>query len=270
MGNIKKKKIFAWLHLLTPHLPYLPPAKYARKVKGNYIRQKEALYNGEIQAEDEVIGLVLASIKKHVGYRNALIIFLSDHGEEFGEHGSMEHGHSLHSEVTKVPLIFTGPGISSGQIITQNVGTIDVLPTILEFVGIDIKKKEGERNGFEGKSLFPLLLKKQLNLKSHSVYSEGMLYGGIKRSFISGNYRIIYDKQVEKWRLYNIKVDPGETEDLSKNEPRIAAIIRKKLNKHYYRILEDFKQLSKKYKKPKSKADHNRTIKVLKSLGYIN
>ena len=56
-------------------------------------------YNGEIRAVDDMIGDLLKSIEKYVGLDRSLIVFTSDHGEAFGEHGMTEHGHTLHHEV---------------------------------------------------------------------------------------------------------------------------------------------------------------------------
>jgi choline-sulfatase len=92
---------FYLLHLFEPHTPYAPPEPH---------RSRWALpYDGEIATADEIVGEFLASLKQQGLYDDALIVFLSDHGEGLGEHGEAEHGIFLYQEAIRVPLIVKLP-----------------------------------------------------------------------------------------------------------------------------------------------------------------
>jgi arylsulfatase A-like enzyme len=70
--------------------------------------------------------------------RRTIVVLMADHGEEFGDHGSVAHGHTLYDELVHVPLIIAGPGIPAGRKIAIPVQNIDVFPTLaaLAFRGI--------------------------------------------------------------------------------------------------------------------------------------
>jgi arylsulfatase A-like enzyme len=263
LGTRAREKIFVWIHLLTPHLPYLPPYKYCRLNSGGGRRQLSARYNGEILATDEMVGRIVDAIERQVGLKRSLLIFTSDHGEEFWEHGSHEHGHSLYSEVIHVPLIMVSPRFNAGTIVTRYVGIIDIMPTIIEAAGL----KSRPNGKFEGTSLVPAISGQSTALP---VYSEGMLYGNTRRSLIMDDFKLIYDKQLKQWSLYNVKVDPGERIDLSKKLPERTQSLRNHLNKLYSRLKREFKYLRQKHSGQEDEAARRRARKSLESLGYIN
>jgi iduronate 2-sulfatase len=80
------------------------------------------------------------------------MVFMSDHGEEFIEHGRMFHGQTVYGELTGVPLIFRRPGvIPAGVKIPATVRSIDVMPTLLDLSGLPAPEF------MQGESLVPLL-----------------------------------------------------------------------------------------------------------------
>ena len=88
---------------------------------------------------------------RHLGiYDNATIILLSDHGEEFQEHGSVLH-EKLYTTVSRIPLIIRPPGGREALRVPQIVESIDLMPTILEMMGVDLP-----RTPIDGESLLPL------------------------------------------------------------------------------------------------------------------
>jgi len=95
----------------------------------NHIR---ALYDGEIAFTDVAIGELLAGLEERGLRSNTLVVFLSDHGEEFFDHKGFEHGHTLFDEIIKVPLIFSLPGlIPENMRVGQQVRMLDVTPSAL-------------------------------------------------------------------------------------------------------------------------------------------
>ena len=180
IGQNHDKNFFLFLHTYQPHSPYDCPAPYSsvflghdsklQKVKildylggreGTFkpLSEKErqdfiCLYDGEIRYTDErLIKPLLSRLKQLALYDRTMIIITSDHGEEFFDHGGWEHGHTLYNELLKVPLIIKFPNSKfRGKRIESIVSLVDVMPTVLEEMGIDDKNL-----GLDGRSLLPLL-----------------------------------------------------------------------------------------------------------------
>ena len=101
-----------------------------------------SLYDAGVAQADERFGLLLEELKKRKLYEDALIIFLSDHGEELYDHGSWAHGKTLYSEVLNIPLIVKLPSSTGmkGERRRDVAQHIDVVPTILDYLGIEKPK----------------------------------------------------------------------------------------------------------------------------------
>ena len=165
LKNNNKQPFFLFLHYCDVHWPYVPPTKYAemfgvntknmrwrrwgrlqflkkysdpeipmpKNVKNNAL----ALYDGEIRSVDYNINRIIKYLKKKNIYNNTILVITSDHGEEFKEHNSFGHGHSLYSEVINVPLIIRFPSkIKSGLKIREPVITSDIPLTLLNMLKI--------------------------------------------------------------------------------------------------------------------------------------
>lgn len=182
--NGQDKNFFLFLHTYQPHDPYACPDPYRSMFlaedakwrhinlmgrlggKPNYFKEITeserqnviSLYDSEIRYTDEkLIGPLIQKLKETGLYDKTLIVFTSDHGEEFYEHSSWGHGHQLYDESLKVPLIIKFPQSENRGIRTDTiVSLVDVMPTILEQAGIDFSGL-----GFDGKSLMPILKGKE-------------------------------------------------------------------------------------------------------------
>jgi arylsulfatase A-like enzyme len=153
---------FLYVHTIDPHAPYAPPApffdEFASSVEDPTVGQVETvrglvlgtveptrklgddlrhLYDAEVAANDFSFGRLLDLLGSTGELDNTLVIFTSDHGEAFGEHGHWTHGLDLYNEVLAVPLVMRLPGAASpGLRVTEPVQHIDLLPTVLESCGI--------------------------------------------------------------------------------------------------------------------------------------
>jgi arylsulfatase A-like enzyme len=156
----RNKPFFAYVHTIDPHASYSAPQPYAREFSS---RLKTALdrpgqaaiatllkarpeltvedvradlmarYDAEIVYNDAMFGRAIADLKRRGLYDSTLIIFTSDHGEEFLDHGYWEHGHSVYPEILHVPLIVKFPhNRNAGTVVDTNVQHVDLVPTILE------------------------------------------------------------------------------------------------------------------------------------------
>lgn len=165
-------RFFLFVHTYRPHDPYLPDppfdelwypeyqgrvfsnaAEFAKFVPENDFASKRrlfweavdrnrpediskllALYDGEIRQVDEEIGRVLQAVRE-TG-RRVLVVLVSDHGEEFQEHGRFLHD-QLFEECLHVPFVIAHPDeAGSGSVIETRVSLIDLAPTILDLLGL--------------------------------------------------------------------------------------------------------------------------------------
>ena len=123
---------FVWAHLYDPHDPYEAPAPFSE-------RFKDRPYDGEIAYADSVVGDFISYLKRAGLYQNSVVIVVGDHGEGLGEHGEETHGIFLYDSTTHVPLILKpARSVEGSKVIDAQVRTLDLLPTILELVGIPV------------------------------------------------------------------------------------------------------------------------------------
>jgi arylsulfatase A-like enzyme len=98
-----------------------------------------ALYDGETSYWDAHLGNLLTALQGEQLLDDALIVMTADHGQAFGEHGKWTHGNCVYEEVLRVPLLMRYTGtISPGTIVTEPVQNMDLMPSILDWVGIPI------------------------------------------------------------------------------------------------------------------------------------
>lgn len=122
------KRAFAFLHLYEPHSPYAPPESH---------RAAASPYDGEVAYADEIVGRLFDRLKAAGLYDKALLVVTGDHGEGLKDHGESEHGIFLYREAVHVPLIVRLPGgARGGQRVSGVVSHVDLVPTILDIVGM--------------------------------------------------------------------------------------------------------------------------------------
>ncbi len=116
----------------------------------------EALYTGAVRSVDRWLGVLLDALRAAGVYDDTLIVFTSDHGEEFAEHNPgifyNSHGHSVFDELVHIPLVMKLPSSAhAGSRVAAPVRLIDVYPTVLDVLGL----ARGAA-AIEGESLRPL------------------------------------------------------------------------------------------------------------------
>jgi arylsulfatase A-like enzyme len=144
-------KYFLYIHYMEPHAPYFRRKPWYRP-KENHREERISAYDSEINYVDEHIKELFNTFKWD---QNTLVIITSDHGEGLWDHGSMAHGDSLHREQIQVPLMFFLPGGKLNRVITNNVNTMDILPTIQSLLG------ETPSGRVSGSDLTPLMFSKK-------------------------------------------------------------------------------------------------------------
>jgi arylsulfatase A-like enzyme len=129
-----------YVHYFDPHDPYLPHPTGALDGQpalepANLPRLAE-LYAGEVAFLDEQIGVLLDGLEQRGLLDEALIVFTSDHGEEFLDHGGWLHYETLYDELLRVPLVLRFPGGRAPGSAPREASLIDVAPTILSVLGL--------------------------------------------------------------------------------------------------------------------------------------
>jgi hypothetical protein len=101
------------------------------------MQQKINLYDGEINFLDTELGAFFTYLKEKKLYDDLVIVIVSDHGEQFMEHGDERHGYKLYNEEVHIPLLMkTGRAQDKGRVINETVSTVDIFPTLLARIGL--------------------------------------------------------------------------------------------------------------------------------------
>jgi arylsulfatase A-like enzyme len=132
---------------------------------------------------------------------------LADHGEGFLEHGSMGHAYGQYAELTHVPLTFFLPGVGHGQKIDTVVGHIDVVPTILDRMGI------GADPRLQGESLLPMMSRQGPWMPRVMPSEYGRSYSLRARDL---HYVVDYGGNES---LFAVATDPDEKTDVKDRRP---------------------------------------------------
>lgn len=285
----RDKPFFLWVQWLYPHAPYEPPDEFYEKFGFDYSgiadgslrqidlissdelqlseadkRHYEALYDGEVAFSDYQIGRVLDKLRATGLLENSLVIITSDHGENLYEH-NMEYGHyGVYDSSIRIPLIFAMPDrLPQGARVQEVVQSIDIAPTILDLLGLEIPGQ------FQGNSLVPLMSGEDTSWKSRAV---SMMFRD-NRNFLAlrdGAWKIILDARTHNmtYELYHIPSDPDERNNLIESEPEVAERLKKELTAW---IEGEFEGLDLIYKPGQllNKEFDKKTIERLRSLGYI-
>jgi arylsulfatase A-like enzyme/Flp pilus assembly protein TadD len=214
------KKFFLWMHLYDPHFPYNPPEPYQTQYAGR-------LYDGEIAFADEQVGRLVRFLKDKGIYQNTVIVLAGDHGEGLGEHGEKTHGFFIYNSTMHVPLIIRLPEIKGGQTVEEMVSLVDLTPTVLGAVGVDVPAEA------QGKSLLALVRggEGQVTESARTVYGETYLprlhfNWSELRGAENTKYHFI---DAPKPELYDMAKDPAELHNLFVEKKAVSEEMRAKL-----------------------------------------
>ena len=241
LGRSGARPFFLLVHYFDPHLIYDPPEDFRRRFaapedresasfvfgsRRDIVRMRrtgslpdletlerlERLYDGEIAYTDSEVGRLLAGLRDLELEQETVVVLTSDHGEEFLDHGGFEHGHTLYSELTHVPLLLRWPAGPAGRRVKAGVRHLDVAPTLCELTGVEADA------GFAGRSLLGLLGDERAH---RPVWAHGNFWGSPLRSFRVGEYKLILPARGGNGapELYHWTQDPGEREDLARAHP---------------------------------------------------
>ncbi|HSR10752.1 MAG TPA: sulfatase [Thermodesulfobacteriota bacterium] len=229
----KGSPFMLWLDCFDPHEPWDPPSPYNRmytdpnyrgkdiihpipgKVEG-YLTPEELnhvkkLYAGKVSLCDRWVGFFLEEVRRMGLFEDTLIIYTSDHGEPFGEHGYIKKAEpGLYDELVRIPLILRHPhGVGAGKRFDALVETPEIFSTILDFL------KVGKPPRTHGESLLPLMSGQTAKIRDYAYM------GYFKRTWRVSDQEWSFVLSLEKGRaneLYHLQADPEEKTNLAEKE----------------------------------------------------
>jgi len=277
------RDFFLWVHYYDPHAPFEPPSRYlpdeiplgmgrtfagqkavlsGLEIPGGAQRTWiEALYSAEVKYLDDNVGRLVETLRAHDIYDDALIVFTSDHGEEFWEHGAHGHGHSLYDELLAVPLIVKLPGSTAHGRVHTRVATESISPTVLELCGVDYDARR-----YTSQSLAPWLSPDGAGDARAIVSTSQVLFDRQETVYIDG-FKYIRSLVGDQEELFDLREDPGERRPLALDNDEIIARARRQLEDHeaYSRQLRERFDID----GLESVEFDSETIEKLRALGYI-
>ncbi|MCC6509647.1 MAG: sulfatase [Pirellulaceae bacterium] len=198
---------FSWyIHWSLPE----PRLKWARE--NNQWRNLVRSYLASTSFVDAQIGRLLAALEESGQADNTIVVVWGDHGWHLGEK-AITGKNTLWDAGTRVPLIFAGPGVKSGQRCSQPAELLDIYPTLIELTA------GAKRDDLEGLSLAPQLKDSSIKRERPAITSHNQGNHGIR----SENWRYIrYADGSEE--LYDMQADPNEWHNLAALPERAAII----------------------------------------------
>jgi len=277
--TVDSRPYFLFTNFMEPHDPYLPPPAFAGTIakdserpsafssgyEGEFLMRRQLhvgclekddvttrevylptgrhlhdLYREEVAYFDSLLGQTVSAIR--ATGRPTIILFVSDHGEGFGEHAEPAHGHSLFESEVQVPFILNGVGVPEGVELPFAPELVDGSRTLLELAGINTEHADG-RN----------VLDASYQQRATLSFRNGQLSTFDGRWKLHANFRYDNDTdadreagrqveagmyQLQPLMLFDLSVDPDELNNLLEQEPqeveRLLTEIRGRLKKDIY------------------------------------
>jgi choline-sulfatase len=233
----QSKREFVYLATVEPHViynpkkeflvkywdkPYVGPIKPALTgaqlgaikagklhVNDNDKAYLEALHDAEITGSDAIFKTFIADLKAMGVYDTSVVVVVSDHGDQFYEHGSVGHGDTVYQELTHVPLIIRAPGLfPKGHVVHADVEIMDLYATLLDLAGIK------PAPSVQGTTLTPLALDEVGQTPRAALTVDGQIARGLKVQ----RYRLVHHGP-GRIELYDELADPREQKNVSADRP---------------------------------------------------
>jgi len=239
--------LFLLVHLFDPHMDYDPSKKTRGRFTAGYqgpiaapfrdlraLRSGEfdpadadrdflrALYQEEVAAVDQALQRLFDALA--ASEQDEVVVVTADHGEEFGDHGGWEHGHTVYWEQVRVPLIVVPPPSiePARSVIGAQVRTLDIAPSLLEAAGRPIP------DAWPGRSFWPWITGDE-EPAPRVALSEHVHLGRPAAALRDGRHTLVRYLADETSELYDASSDPYESNDVAAREPGIVAELEERL-----------------------------------------
>jgi arylsulfatase A-like enzyme len=245
----REKPYFLYLHLVNVHGPYRAPESdylalrespslgpdrvltktdpgrprhfaatpFAHADDKNSLRAWKAKYAATVRQLDRRLGELLSELRDTGELDRAWVVFTSDHGEEFLEHGSWEHGYALCDHQLHVPLWIRAPGARfAGQRISGVVSLLDVMPTLLGASSLTIP------GDVQGSDRSPWI-RAAPKARSRSIaVGTGIMNRPSAHSLRTERYHLLWDASTDEVNLFDVEADPDELDDIASRDPELT------------------------------------------------
>jgi arylsulfatase A-like enzyme len=230
---------FLWVHYWDPHDgARVPPdedlpADLPRE-PGGWIPPSRELYAAEVRYMDGQVGRLLDALRARGDWERTLVVVVGDHGEGLDDHGWWGH-RLLYQEQARVPLIVRAPGAERRAAVGELVRTTDILPTVLDFLGLTPPQP------VDGRSLRDLMAGRddaprvayadQLNgYDLNSSIAVHRPYDEFVYAVVEGGWKLLWrPEHPERSELFDLAADAGESTDLYAQRPDQAVRLKRLL-----------------------------------------
>jgi arylsulfatase A-like enzyme/Tfp pilus assembly protein PilF len=218
-----REPFFLWVHYFDPHQPFEPAPPFDQL----YAHDP---YDGEIAYADSRLGFLLDRLRDLGVMERTLVVMTADHGEGLSEHDEVTHAVLAYESTLHVPLIVRPPaGLApAGRVVEERVGTVDIVPTVLELLGLEAPE------GLQGRSLVPTWRGPAGSRSAQRPYYAENLSPRLSHGW--GELRVLYDPPLKyihgpRPELFDLEDDPRELRDLSGERPAEARRLRDALSR---------------------------------------
>lgn len=234
---------FLWIHYMDVHTPYYPhegtvsediSKRHAVKLFHRVDEQRDEaseqdlkllrrLYHGELEYLDNCLGELFENLDNHLNLDEATLVFSSDHGEGFNEHGHVFHPDGvMYDELVHIPLLVNGPEVEA-RTIDAPVSNVDIVPTLLSGAGISVP------DACVGRDLRDIATDPP---NRRFVFTEGYTEVDGTAMVTSGPYKLIRELSDGTHTLYDRRRDPDEQQNRLDEEPAVRDELSKALDAH--------------------------------------
>ncbi len=263
---------FLFVHLMDPHAPYSPNpafrARFSTKSPEGEIRGRKGyelfksvvlqqieldadeqaayreLYDAILSYTDAQVGRIFEALDTSECSQRCMLIVTADHGEEFWEHGTYEHGHTLYDELLHVPLVVYAPGKQAGKEVVEAVSLTDVAQTVLDYAGLDVLTEASAT------SLLPYLdggvagVDGEAASGDRAFVASNLLYGAQRYAVERSGHKYIYNSRgtgkgspraprpTPTHELYDLSVDPRESHNIFTDRAELGLALHEELARH--------------------------------------
>ena len=271
---------FMFVNYLEPHLQYQPPERLAREFLPSGMSYEEAtdipqspwqyvtgnvhltdhdldalrgLYRAEVAYLDERIGELRSVLERAGEFENTLFVLTSDHGENVGDHGLMDHQYSLHDTVTHVPLVCRGGEFSSGETVDELTELVDLFPTLLDAAAIEAADARDqargrslvpnatnvdEKDGVVAEYMGPMPSMAELERRFDELSDDVGRYDRRLRAIRTASWKLVVGSDGST-ELYELGPDPNESTNVAAEHPETVRTLETRLTERLGAFDED-------------------------------
>jgi arylsulfatase A-like enzyme len=290
LGERRRRPTFLYLHLIGAHGPYRAPeadyrllrsspslgperritpadplrpghldaTPFASMEESRWLRSWKAKYGAAIHRLDGRLGALLSELRAAGDLDRAFVVFTADHGEEFLEHGSWEHGYEQCVHQLHVPLWIRRPGAEgAGGRITEVVSLTDIMPTLLALNRLAVPPV------IQGEDRSSWVAELPRRGTSSVAFSFTTLSRAQLHSLRTKRYHLRWDPTTDSVELFDLSLDPEERENVAQRYPEVVSRLERRLSLHRTRVAAAGSLRGKPVALPREVRDQ------LRDLGYV-